>query len=158
MGFIFSFRPRFVNPIRAGLGLPEMTATPDRFEPALGRIKRQTIRAERADGKRPAVGDELHLFTGMRTPQCERLAPRRWAFVTDVRDIAITLATAHDASDHVGDTVKFTPGVKLIAPIHLHAFSQDDGFRDWQDMRDFWHKEHRGVSEFAGFITFWGTK
>ena len=35
--------------------------------------KRQTIRAERKDGRDPKPGDTLYLFTGMRTKQCRRL-------------------------------------------------------------------------------------
>lgn len=145
-GFIFSFRPRFVNAVRAGLGLRELEPM-DRFPPAAGLVKRQTIRADRKDGKRPEVGQEIHLFTGMRTKQCLRIAPRQTAFVTSVRDIEIVL----------GDRpyIKLTPGLKLVSPVQLYVFAKDDGFADWHDMYDFWCDAHPKVEHFHGFITFW---
>ena len=36
--------------------------------------KCQTIRAYRKDGRNPKPGDTLHLYTGMRTRACRRLA------------------------------------------------------------------------------------
>jgi hypothetical protein len=37
------------------------------------KIKRQIIRAKRADGRNPHVGDILYLYTGMRTKGCRKL-------------------------------------------------------------------------------------
>lgn len=145
-GFIFSFKPRFVNPIRAGLGLRDLEPM-DRFFPSAGLKKFQTIRAERADGKRPEVGQEIHLFTGMRTKQCLRIAPRQTAFVSSVRDIEIVI------NDR--PYIKLTPGLKLLSPVQLYSFAKDDGFADWRDLVEFWAIEHKGVTKFNGFITFW---
>ena len=38
------------------------------------RIKRQTIRARRKDGRVPKVGERLVAYTGMRTKKCSRLS------------------------------------------------------------------------------------
>lgn len=151
MGFSFSFKPRFVNPIRAGLGLPDL-ADVDRFPPSAGLVKRQTIRAERKDGKRPQPGDELHLFSGMRQPGCVRIAPRQVAFVREVRDIIIKFAKGAV----VGDRVLLTNPVFTLHHVpQLYTFARDDGFADWRELRAFWAIEHKGVNEFRGFITFW---
>lgn len=58
-----NFKKQFAPMIKEGLK-PENERT--------GRIKRQTIRAYRKDGRNPHPGDVLHLFTGMRTKSCER--------------------------------------------------------------------------------------
>lgn len=154
MGFSFSFKPRFVNPIRAGLGLYD--ADHERYPPSLGLVKRQTIRAERKDGKRPAIGDELHLFTAMRTRQCQRIVPRQIAFVHEVRDIEIAFGELEGFS---GDRVTLgQPHKRILHHSALYLFAKDDGFADWRELRAFWAAEHPGVNEFKGFITFWEGK
>lgn len=147
--FIFSFRPRFVNPIRAGLGLPDL-ADVDRFPPSRGLVKRQTIRAERKDGKRPKPGDELHLFTGMRQPGCLRIVPRQIAFVREVGGIIL----------HVGEDSRRFDRVQMHKSVQMRVgsldeFAHGDGFADWDELRAFWAAEHKGVHKFAGFITLW---
>lgn len=68
----YSFRPRFVDPIRAG-------------------TKRQTIRPERKRHARP--GEGLQLYTGMRTRQCKLIGR---AICEDVR--AVTLLFSHEVA------------------------------------------------------------
>lgn len=53
-GFSYNFKKRFVAPILAGR-------------------KPHTIRAHRRDGRVPAPGDSLSLWTGQRTKQCALL-------------------------------------------------------------------------------------
>ena len=45
-----------------------------RFAPDVeARIKRNTIRKKRKDGRDPKAGDTLYLYTGMRTKSCRKL-------------------------------------------------------------------------------------
>ena len=39
--------------------------------------------------------------------------------------------------------------------IELHEFAVADGFEHWNAMRDFWKKNHGGVSVFTGVIIYW---
>lgn len=50
------------------------------------RIKRQTIRAERKDGRVPEVGERFVGYTGMRTKNCRKLVDGR---ISEVLPIAI---------------------------------------------------------------------
>jgi hypothetical protein len=53
--------------------------------------KPHTVRAYRKDGRLPKIGELVHLYTGMRTNQCEKLVnPSPPA--TDVKTIFITAA------------------------------------------------------------------
>lgn len=72
----YSFKAQFVEPIRAGLGLPT--------EPQI-RPKRQTIRADRKRHARP--GEELQLYRGMRTRQCFLIGRAACTEVTKIRII-----------------------------------------------------------------------
>lgn len=149
-GFTFSFRPRFVNPIRAGIGLLDFDHP--RFAPSLGKIKRQTIRAERKDEKRPNVGDELHLFTGMRTKQCQRVAPRQTAFATAVLSLGMYFSASGLLRDvTIGDRLEeFSSRFA-----DNDAFARADGFTSAVEMSAFWKIEHPDTTLFRGFITFW---
>ncbi len=106
----YSFKRRFVEPILAG-------------------TKRQTIRAERKRHARP--GEELQLYTGMRTKHCKLIAR-----VMCVGIRPITLVLAEDLPD---------------------TFAQRDGFASWDAMKEFWRKEHPGVEEFHGVLIMWGS-
>lgn len=68
----YSFRPRFVDRIVAGL-------EPGELMPGM---KRQTVRAPRARHARP--GEVLQLYTGMRTRQCQHLGNARCVAVEPV--------------------------------------------------------------------------
>lgn len=148
INFIFSFRPRFVNPIRLGLGLQEFDEP--RFPPAMGLPKLQTIRAERKDKKRPKPGDTALMFSGMRTKQCRLIVPRGAARIDAVspiflrfnggklRDVGLQEMTMFDE--------RFTD---------FDDFARKDGFASSDEMAKFWWQEHPGVEEFHGFITFW---
>jgi hypothetical protein len=140
---LLSFKARFVNPLRVGLGLSEW----DEFPPANGISKRQTIRAERKDLRRPGVGGLIHLFYGLRTKHARRIASAQAARVTAVRDIEIIFDI---------DRIRlFGPTETIGTWPTLCGFARDDGFSDWKEMCDFWAKEHPGVNHFKGFITTW---
>jgi uncharacterized protein YqfB (UPF0267 family) len=105
----YSFRPRFVDPIRLG-------------------TKSQTIRAERKRHVR--VGEEMQLYTGMRTSYCKLIAR---VTCTGIRPITLDMADEH--SD---------------------AFARRDGFTNWEEMKQFWRQEHPGVEVFHGVLILWG--
>jgi uncharacterized protein YqfB (UPF0267 family) len=104
----YSFQKRFAEPILAG-------------------TKSQTIRADRKRHARP--GEELQLYTGMRTKHCRLIAR-----VQCIGIRPITLDLAEDMPD---------------------AFAHRDGFADWEDMRAFWRQFHPGVETFTGVLILW---
>lgn len=131
----YSFKPRFVEPIRVGLGERRMhTVHP----------KRQTIRADRRRHARP--GEELQLYRGLRTKGCYLIGRAR---CIDVVPIQI-----HFRKRRRSDWVRAV--IKLDRPSQLDHFARDDGFRDWQELREFWAQEHPGVDDFEGVLITWG--
>lgn len=122
----YSFQAQFIDPIRSGR-------------------KRQTVRAI---GKRRHArpGDQLQLYTGMRTRSC-RLQAR--AVCADVQPIRIEFSTMYP-----GDVVRIGDGPRIWQG-DLDPFAQSDGFDSWQAMRDFWSKHHPHVLQFYGVIIFW---
>ena len=115
----YSFRPRFVEPIRTG-------------------FKRQTIRADR---KRHACpGEELQLYTGMRTKHFRLIARATCESITP-----ITLSFAFRGAILV-DKQKW---------YDLDNFAVLDGFLDWDDLCAFWREEHGVISEFTGVRITW---
>lgn len=120
----YSFQTRFAAPILAG-------------------TKRQTIRADRRRHARP--GEELQLYTGMRTRQCKLIGR---ATCRDVRWVALQFdtETARDAVE--------VDGVSQADLAVLHAFARADGFESWFDLKGFWRLVH-GVSRFEGVLIEW---
>ncbi|WP_042694336.1 hypothetical protein, partial [Azospirillum sp. B506] len=37
----------------------------------------------------------------------------------------------------------------------LDDFAQHDGFEDWADLREFWAREHPGITDFVGVLIRW---
>lgn len=118
----YSFKQQFIAPILAG-------------------TKRQTIRAPRKGRSRHArPGDELQLYTAMRTKYCTLIGRAVCAEVVPVQlDFEHAVLTIGGERDGRRD-----------------FFARSDGFQDWSEMRDFWAKEHRGVTVFDGVLIRWG--
>lgn len=117
----YSFKRRFVDPILEG-------------------TKRQTIRADRRRHARP--GEELQLYTAMRTKSCRLIAKARCLSVEPVLLFfigppLIVVGTVRDPQPHPDD------------------FAMADGFADWGEMHDFWRTEHFDPAEFEGVIIKW---
>lgn len=98
-------------------------------QPIIDRTKGGTIRADRRRHARP--GEELQLYTGMRTKQC-RLISRETCLDAlpiglDFPNNAVILSIRQHA----------LTGWKL-----LDAFALFDGFQNWLALREFWRKEH----------------
>ena len=118
----YSFKRRFVDPIRAG-------------------TKRQTIRAERKRHAR--AGEQLQLYSGMRTRQCELIGRAECISVWPVTLIF------RDADGVMLEGFRSTYG-------DLDGFARADGFKDWGELRGFWSHNHPEIEVFDGVIIRWG--
>jgi uncharacterized protein YqfB (UPF0267 family) len=119
----YSFKGRFAAPILAG-------------------TKTQTIRAQRKRHAR--AGEDLQLYTGMRTKQCKLI---RVARCTDVSDVFLSF---------LNDRVEsWTTGTAWTTPDELQAFAEQDGFANWKELRAFWGAEHPGFDQFEGVLIRW---
>lgn len=135
----YSFKRRFVLPIQVGLGLvdrPEITP------------KQHTIRADRKRHARP--GEEVQLYTAMRTKQCELIGRARCTTVEPIE--------MHFRERRRSDWVRSSTLGKIDRPENLRRFAQSDGFEDWERLREFWREEHPGIDDFVGVIIFWEPK
>lgn len=131
----YSFKKRFVEPIRSGLGFYE------HIDGMIPPPKRQTIRAE---GKRRHArpGETLQLYTAMRTKQCQKIGEARCVGVDPIRIIV--------KEDHLTIELKGS----LVPRAKMGAFARSDGFVNAADMLDFWKAEH-GIGDFHGFLIRW---
>lgn len=123
----YSFRQQFIEPILCG-------------------AKRQTIRKPRVGKSRHAQpGDELQLYTGMRTKQC-RLIGR--ATCTSLSPIRIEV---EDGRIELLDT-----GTAVTTQEDLDAFARLDSFDGWHSMWQFWRQNHPDTPVFSGVLIRWG--
>jgi hypothetical protein len=102
--------------------------------------KRQTIRADRKRHVRP--GEELQLYTGMRTRQCRLIARVTCEELARVRLM-------------FEDMLVFINGDVAFEPRDVDVFARRDGFEDWPSMRWFWQTEHGAINEFEGVLITW---
>ena len=103
--------------------------------------KRQTIRAKRK--VRPEIGQTAYLYTGMRTKSCLKLGQH-----TIISVVPIMLGSKG---------VCFWPGSNTENSVSdawfLDQFAADDGFKNWNQMRD-WFKKTHGLP-FEGHLIKW---
>lgn len=132
----YSFKHRFVGPIRAGLA-----ALNDPLY--IGLVpKRQTIRV--IGLRRHAMpGNVLQLYCGQRTKQCFKIGD---AICSETIPVIIWVGQ-HD--------LIIQRGGKLLGCKQLKSFAQADGFADPDDMLSFWHEEHAGIGKFMGVCIMW---
>lgn len=107
-------------------------------EPVSNGAKRQTIRAQRKDGRDPKPGDRLYLYTGMRTKACRKLREARCTSVLPV--------TIYNEADIVY-------GQRRLGAIERINFAIDDGFMSPRDLADWFEKTH-GLP-FSGLVIRW---
>lgn len=128
----YSFNRRFVGPIVAGL----------EPGPLLPGMKRQTIRGPRRRHALP--GEELQLYTGMRTTSCKLLGR---AVCEASQPVEIIIGDG----GHVRVSVD---GVEIQGR-DLEAFARADGFRDLGDFHTWWDaarpREH-GIEATVGYV------
>ncbi|AWJ83349.1 hypothetical protein TSH58p_07290 [Azospirillum sp. TSH58] len=134
----YSFRPRFIDPILAGL----------EHAPLLPGMKRQTIRGASGGKRHARPGELVQLYTGMRTRQCRKLGEGRCVAAEPV-----TLLLEKPGLVIIGDAM--TPADEHEAARQLDAFAIYDGFRDWPDLVAFWAAEHPGLTRFEGVLIRW---
>lgn len=112
--------------------------------------KTRSIRAPRKDGRVPKKDEPAHLFTGMRTKTCRKLA---LSVVTRVRPVEI---------DHTGVKIEGRPLYAGDAPAYQGGpdpehydgdFARADGFNTFTDMVEWFSKVH-GLP-FTGFLIEW---
>lgn len=124
----YSFQKRFAARILAG-------------------IKAQTIRADRKRHARP--GEQLQLFTGIRTKHCRRLGE---PMCTSVSPIQMRFSKRSAAELFCFDD-------RYLTPAEMEAFARADGFMSIADMAAFWWAEHPSeggnVLTFEGFVIRW---
>lgn len=103
--------------------------------------KRQTIRADRRRHARP--GEQVQLYTGMRTKHCKLIARAACIAVEPVTLIF-----------REGDGVAME-GFKT-AYGNLDGFARADGFDSWAQLAQFWSDNHPGIQVFDGVVIRWG--
>lgn len=103
--------------------------------------KRQTIRADRRRHARP--GEQLQLYTGMRTKRCRLIAR---ATCLSVSPVSLVFRE--------GEGVALEGFKKTFGD--LDAFGRADGFESWAEMKAFWRSTHPGVDVFDGVLIRWG--
>lgn len=110
----------------------------------LSGTKRQTIRAV---GKRRHArsGEELQLYTGMRTRNCRLIAR---AICDNAHPIRLAFSGR-------GGSAIIATGSGLEPIENLDAFARLDGFDDWTMMRNFFWAEHRAFGGFEGVLIIW---
>ena len=104
--------------------------------------KTQTIRSSRKNGH-ANVGDNLQLYTGMRTKQCRKLAD---AVCTQTLSVVIK---SNSATISGGYRITYTGS-------SLTSFAVEDGFLSWQSMLDWFDKAY-GLP-FEGTLIKWTVK
>lgn len=135
----YSFKKRFVLPIRVGLGLIGMGEDQPPMVP-----KWQTIRAHRIGRARNArPGETLQLYCEMRTKHCFKIAD---ALCTRVRPIEIEVY-----SNTFG---LFQIEGRSMSGTEIENFARSDGFEDLEKMHRFWISNH-GAKKFSGVLIEW---
>jgi hypothetical protein len=101
--------------------------------------KRRSIRAPRKDGRDPKPGDKLQLYTGMRQKGCRKLGEAVCARVraVEIDHMGITLEGRKLSA---GDAPAYAGGVDPES--YDSDFARADGFDTFQDMREFFEREH----------------
>ncbi len=110
-------------------------------EPILAETKGGTIRAGRKRHARP--GEELQLYTGMRTKYC-RLIARRTCL--GVQPITLMLQLGQ---------VWIDDRLVALGGVLLDTFAIFDGFGDWAALREFWRETHGSLKRFDGCHIRW---
>lgn len=104
--------------------------------------KRQTVRSERKRHAR--IGEELQLYTAMRTKHCKLIGRATCVMVQPIRlDFGVPAVTL--VGGWKGD---------------CNMFARLDGFEDWSELEAFWRAEHPQIFEaslcFEGVRIQWG--
>lgn len=147
----YSYKGRFVAPIRVGLGLPVLDLHYELGGYLPGQPIRPKFQTIRANGKRrhARAGETLQHYYGMRTTKCLKIGEATCTSASDIRVFV--------RSEIIEIRRKDAAGSLIDKPKALDAFAQSDGFGDWADMRAFWLEEHDGkhLGPFCGQLIEW---
>lgn len=115
----------------------------ERFrDPILDGTKGGTIRADRKRHARS--GEQLQLYTGMRTKQCKLICRLPCLAVEPLE-----LVLRDPQSVRIG-------GRRILVRVDdLHIFAAFDGFRNFSEMIEFWRQEHDDLDTFSGVHIRW---
>jgi hypothetical protein len=139
----YSFKRRFVEPIRAGLGLQNFNQFGVEIPDV--RPKRQTIRADRRRHARP--GEMLQFYCAMRTKSCFLIGR---AHCVDVQPIYIEVEAPLVI---VGEGKQRH---RITTKSELNEFARADGFGSYEEFGLFWYEEHHDtMNDFYGVIIKW---
>jgi len=127
-GFVFNFRKQFVPAVEAG-------------------VKLQTIRGYRKDGRVPQPGDELHLFTGMRTNTCRKLGIRQ----------ATSCLRVYMDFETPSERIVVIDGERL-GILEADEFARADGFDNAKQMIEWFATTYKETDSFSGFCVRWDNK
>lgn len=141
----YSFKRRFVDPIRVGLSSVSLSFD---CQP-----KRQTIRAlgKRRHARR---GEILQLYTAMRTKQCLKIGD---ALCASVEGVLLKWSEwpafmTYDISERELGVWRRIGSTRPI--LDMDSFAILDGFASFDDMAAFWREEH-GPETFEGVLIKW---
>lgn len=135
----YSFKLRFVGPIRAGLGTYEPILG---LEPAIVHPKRQTIRSV-GERRHARPGEIVQLYHAMRTKHCFKIGDGR---CTETAPMIIWVNP---------ETIAIERSKMMLSRPEMEQFAQADGFADAADMAAFWRKAHKGIEKFDGLLIKW---
>lgn len=128
---LLGFKKRFAPMVEAALTTPS---------PPGVKIKRQSIRKKRSDGRNPKPGETLYLYMGLRTKKCRKLGE---SICKSVEEITI---------DWLGANVS---GMWLTTE-ECEALAIADGFIDFREMKEFFDKTHGDLDHgFSGLLIKW---
>lgn len=119
--FLFNFKKEFAPGVESG-------------------EKRQTIRRNRKDGKRPVPGDTAKLFTGLRTRGVRLL---RAETVTECMSVRM----------HIDEGVIVIDG-RALSYLERDDFAKADGFATVAEML-LWFRNQHETYDFEGFCVRW---
>jgi len=140
----YSFQKRFAGPILAGTKGGTIRAE--------RKLPRKVWTAPTSAYRRALVGghalpgEEIQLYTGMRTKHCALITRKT---CREVEPIALNFEAEVIAFDGREDLYDQQP--------ELDFFAQFDGFAGWDEMREFWAKWRRttGLLVFDGWHVRW---
>lgn len=110
-------------------------------DPILMGGKTQTIRAHRKRHARS--GEELQLYTGMRTKKCRLLGRATCTVATSIE----LVFGSHPYFD--------IPKFGRYEGEALNTFARNDGFEHWAQLAAFWRLNHGRIERFEGTIIYW---
>lgn len=153
----YSYKGRFVAPIRVGLGLPVQDEHRELGGYQPGQIIKPKTQTIRSNGKKRHArpGETVQHYHAQRSPKCFKIGEGKCISVDEIRLFiqGEIIVINRDKGDG------WMQQERIGAPNDLDSFAVKDGFSDWADMRAFWLEEHAGelkhLGPFVGVLIRW---